>query len=288
LAPPIAVIVAVIYGFNRFIHFIFMGLERGAIRIEGFYREWADPTYKIVRFFVIAFGSIMIWPYLPGSGSAAFQGVSVFLGVLISFGAASAVSNVAAGVMMTYMRPFLIGDRVRIADTMGDVTKRTLLITKVRTINNVDVTIPKSMVLSSHIVNYSSSAAHHGLIIHTTVTIGYDVPWRNVHEALIAAARATEGVVAEPAPFVLQTALNDYNVAYELNAYTDRPAEMAALYSLLHQNMQDKCNEAGIEILSPLYASVRDGSHSTIPEDYLPKGYQAPGWRFSTPQPPPR
>jgi small-conductance mechanosensitive channel len=155
-----------------------------------------------------------------------------------------------------------------------------LLITRVRTIKNVDVTIPNAMVLSSHIVNYSSSATHRGLILHTTVTLGYDVPWRKVHEALIAAARATEGVIEDPAPFVLQTALNDYNVAYELNAYTNRASEMASLYSKLHQNMQDKCNEAGIEILSPLYAAVRDGNHSTIPEDHLPKSYQAPGWRL--------
>lgn len=276
----VSVIIAVVYWLDRFVGLLFRGLELGAIRIAGFYREWADPTYKIVRFVLIAFSAIMIWPYLPGSGSAAFQGVSVFLGVLITFGSASAVANLVAGIVMTYMRPFLIGDRVRIADTMGDVTKRTLLVTKVRTIKNVDVTIPNAMVLSSHIVNYSSSAKHRGLILHTTVTLGYDISWRKVHEALIAAAVATEGVSAEPAPFVLQTALNDHHVSYELNAFTDRPAEMAELYSRMHQNMQDKCNEAGIEILSPLYASVRDGNQSTIPEDYLPKGYQAPPWRF--------
>ncbi len=282
----VSVIIAVIYGLDRFIGLIFRGLERGAINIAGFYREWADPTYKIVRFVLIAFGAIMIFPYLPGSGSDAFQGVSVFLGVLITFGSASAVANVVAGIVMTYMRPFLIGDRVRIADTVGDVTKRTLLVTKVRTIKNVDVTIPNAMVLSSHIVNYSSSATNRGLILHTTVTLGYDVPWRKIHDALIAAALATEGVSSEPAPFVLQTALNDYHVSYELNAFTDRPSEMAVLYSRLHQNMQDKCNEAGIEILSPLYASVRDGNQSTIPEDYLPKSYQAPTWRFFPPGPP--
>jgi small-conductance mechanosensitive channel len=275
----ITVIMAVIYGLNKFIRLLFLGLESGRIKVAGFYREWADPTYKIVRFVVIAFGAIMIWPYLPGSGSAAFQGVSVFLGVLITFGSASAIANVVAGIVMTYMRPFMIGDRVRIADTVGDVTKRTLLITRVRTVKNVDVTIPNAMVLSSHIVNYSSSATHKGLILHTSVTLGYDAPWRKVHEALLAAAAATEGVLSEPSPFVLQTALNDHHVSYELNAYTNSPTEMATLYSRLHQNIQDKCNEAGIEILSPAYSSVRDGSHSTMPEEYLPKDYQAPGWR---------
>jgi small-conductance mechanosensitive channel len=276
----VSVIAAVLYGLNRFIHLIFRGLETGAVRIGGFYREWADPTYKIVRFVVIAFAAIMIWPYLPGSDSAAFQGISVFLGILISFGSAGAVANIVAGVVMTYMRPFMIGDRVRIADTLGDVTRRTLLITRVRTSKNVDVTIPNAMVLSSHIINYSATAKHQGLILHTTVTLGYDAPWRNVHEALVEAARRTEGILAEPAPFVLQTALNDFHVSYELNAYTDRPNEMASLYSRLHQSMQDACNEAGIEILSPAYSALRDGSHSTMPADYLPKGYRAPGWGF--------
>ena len=276
----IAVIVVVVYYLNRFVRLFFVGLEKGTLQLGGFYRDWADPTYKIVRFVVFAFGAIMIWPYLPGSGSDAFQGVSVFLGVLITFGSATAVANVVAGVVMTYMRPFMIGDRVRIADTVGDITKRTLLITRLRTIKNVDVTIPNAMVLSSHIVNYSSSAKHHGLILHTSVTIGYDAPWRNVHEALIAAAAVTEGLLQDPSPFVLQTALNDFYVSYELNAYTDMPNEMARLYSALHQSIQDRFNEAGIEIMSPHYAAVRDGNQNTIPEEHLPEGYQAPGFRL--------
>jgi small-conductance mechanosensitive channel len=168
---------------------------------------------------------------------------------------------------------------VRIADTVGDVTRRTLLITRVRTTKNVDVTIPNSMVLSSHIVNYSSSAKHHGLILHTTVTIGYDVPWVKVHEALVSAAVATEGVIDEPAPFVLQTALNDFHVAYELNAYTRTPGAMSGIYSELHRNVQDRFGEAGIEILSPAYTAVRDGNRAAMSADHLPPGYEPPAFR---------
>ncbi|GIW52840.1 MAG: mechanosensitive ion channel protein [Gemmatimonadales bacterium] len=276
----IAVIALVVRYLLKFIRLIFEGVERGTISFPGFYRDWAEPTYKIVRFLVIVFALIMIYPYLPGAGTAAFQGVSIFMGVLVSLGSAGAIANIVAGVVMTYMRPFSVGDRVKIADTVGDVVQKTLLVTRVRTIKNVDITIPNAMVLASHIINYSSSAKDRGLILHTSVTIGYDAPWRKVHETLIAAAVATEGILKEPKPFVLQTALNDFYVSYELNAYTDRPNEMARIYSELHQNIQDKFNEAGIEIMSPHYTAVRDGNQVTIPADYLPKDYQAPGFKI--------
>jgi small-conductance mechanosensitive channel len=176
------------------------------------------------------------------------------------------VANVVGGVVMVYMRPFQIGDRVKIADTVGDVVEKTLLVTRIRTPKNVEVTIPNSMVLGSHLVNYSTTARTGGLILHTTITLGYDLPWRRVHDVLIEAALATDGILPEPRPFVLQTALNDFHVSYELNAYTDRPGGMARTYSELHQNVQDACAAAGIEILSPLYAATRDGSASTIPQ----------------------
>ena len=249
-------------------------------RSPGFYPEWADPTYKIVRFLVLAFSAIVIFPYLPGADSPIFQGVSVFLGVLFSLGSTSAIANVVAGVVLTYMRPFKIGDRVKIADTTGDIIEKTLLVTRVRTIKNVDVTIPNAMVLGSHIINFSSSAKDAGLILHTGVTIGYDVPWRKVHDLLIAAARATPGILKQPGPFVLQTGLDDSYVSYELNAYTDQPNIMANTYSELHQSIQDKFNEARVEILSPRYSALRDGNRSTVPEDHLPKSYQPPAFRI--------
>jgi small-conductance mechanosensitive channel len=153
-------------------------------------------------------------------------------------------------------------------------------VTRIRTIKNVDITIPNAMVLSSHIVNFSSSARDRGLILHSTVTISYDVPWKTVHELLLAAAAATENVRAEPRPFILQTSLDDSYVSYELNAYTDQPNLMATTYSDLHQHIQDKFNEAEVEIMSPHYAAVRDGNKTTVPATYLPPSYQAPAFRI--------
>lgn len=265
----------------KLIHMFFMGIERGAITFVGFHREWANPTYKIVRFFALVFAAVAIVPYIPGSQSEAFKGISVFLGVLVSLGAAGSFSNIVAGVVLTYMRPFSIGDRVKIAETVGDITEKSLLVTRVRTIKNVDVTIPNALVLSSHIINFSSSALNPpSLILHSTITIGYDVPWRTVHELLIDAAKQTTFILETPPPFVLQTALNDFYVSYEINAYTGYPNKMAAIYTELHQNIQDQFHGAGIEIMSPHYTQVRDGNKTAIPDEYLPKNYQAPGLRI--------
>ncbi|MEO8166832.1 MAG: mechanosensitive ion channel domain-containing protein, partial [bacterium] len=276
----ILVIVYVTRYVIKFIRLVFDEIGKEVLTLPGFYAEWSDPTYKIVRFLILAFAGIVIFPYLPGSDSPIFQGITVFFGILFSLGSTSAIANIVAGVVLTYMRPFRIGDRVKIADTMGDIMEKTLLVTRVRTIKNVDITIPNAMVLSSHIINFSSSSEGPGLIVHTSVTIGYDVPWKNVHAALIAAAEATTTVLKEPKPFVLQTGLDDFYVAYELNAYTNQPNIMAKIYSELHQNIQDKFNEAGIEIMSPHYSAIRDGNQVTIPENYLPKSYQAPSFRI--------
>ncbi|HQF43903.1 MAG TPA: mechanosensitive ion channel, partial [Ignavibacteriaceae bacterium] len=172
------------------------------------------------------------------------------------------------------------GEKVKIADTMGEVVDKTLLVTRIRTNKNVDITIPNAMVLGSHIINYSSSAKDKGLILHTTVTIGYDVPWRKIHELLISAANETEFILKEPKPFVEQTSLDDFSVSYELNAYTHNSGSMGGIYSQLHSKIQDKFNEAGVEIMSPHYNAVRDGNQTTIPQDYLPKEYQAPPFKF--------
>jgi small-conductance mechanosensitive channel len=264
----------------KFIRIIFDEIRKETIKVPGFYGEWADPTYRIVRFLILAFAAIVIFPYLPGSESPIFRGVSVFLGILFSLGSTSAIANIVAGVVITYMRPFKIGDRVKIAETMGDVVEKTLLITRIRTVKNVDITIPNAMVLGSHIINFSSSAQDRGLILHTGITIGYDTPWKKIHELLISAAQITGNVLKEPKPFVLQTSLNDFYVSYELNVYTDQPSIMTKIYSELHQNIQDKFNEAGIEIMSPHYSAIRDGNQVTIPQDYLPKTYHAPSFRI--------
>ncbi|GMU87367.1 MAG: hypothetical protein AMXMBFR48_26080 [Ignavibacteriales bacterium] len=276
----IIVIAAAFYYFNRFIGFLFHEIEKGTIQFSGFHNEWASPTYKVVRFLIIILAVISIFPYLPGSDSPIFQGISVFVGLLLSLGSSSAISNIVAGVVLTYMRPFKLGDRVKIADTMGDVVEKTLLVTRIRTTKNVEITVPNSMVLGNHIINFSSSANNPGLILHTTITIGYDVPWQKVHQLLINAADATEDLLKEPKPFVLQTALNDFAVAYELNVFTNNPNAMARTYSVLHAAIQDKFNEGGVEIMSPTYSAVRDGNQSTIPEDYLPKDYKKPSFNI--------
>jgi small-conductance mechanosensitive channel len=220
-----------------------------------------------------------MFPYIPGHSSPAFQGVSIFVGVLFSLGSAGAVSNIIAGVLLTYTRAFQIGDRIKIGDTFGDVLEKSLLATRIRTIKNEDVTVPNALVLSSHVVNFSSCAATGGLILHTSVTIGYDAPWRKVHELLIAAALSTRGILKSPDPFVLQTALNDFYVTYEINAYTDEPVRMVSVYAELHQNIQDSFNEAGVEICSPHFAAVRDANRIAIPTDYVPGSYTPPAFR---------
>jgi small-conductance mechanosensitive channel len=230
----------------------------------------------------VIFALVVAFPYLPGGKSDAFKGVSIFIGVLLSLGSGSAMGNIVSGVVLTYMRPFRVGDRVQIADTIGDIIDKSLLVTRLRTIKNVEVTIPNSAILNGQVINYSAMAQTPGLILHTTVTIGYDAPWRTVHELMSSAALATEGILSEPRPFVLQTALNDFNVSYEINAYTHRPNEMTRLYSALHANIQEKFNAAGVEIMSPNYLALRDGNTVTLPEDQRPTGYRVPSFRVDS------
>jgi small-conductance mechanosensitive channel len=262
----------------QFFSYLRAEIEKGALTLPGFYADWANPTYQIVRVLILAFMLIVIFPYLPGSDSAVFKGVSVFIGVLFTFGSAGALSNIVSGIVMTYMRAFKIGDRVKIGEVTGDIIEKTLLATRIRTIQNEIISIPNSTVMSNHTVNYSSDAPVNGLILHTSVTIGYDSPWRQVHQLLIDAAQATPMVEADPKPYVYQTSLDDYYVSYRINAFTREPNKQAAIYSALHANIQDKFNEAGVEIMSPHYKSLRDGNATTIPPNYLPKDYVPPGF----------
>lgn len=262
----------------RFVRYIFHEIEAEKLKLSGFHADWAMPTYSIVNFLLYAFMFVLIFPYLPGSDSNIFKGVSVFIGVLFSLGSSSAIANMVAGLVITYMRPFKIGDRIKIGDVTGDVVEKTLLVTRIRTIKNEVITIPNSSVLNGNTTNYSSEAIEKGLIIHTTVTIGYDVPWKDMHQALIDAALRTNLILDEPKPFVLQTSLEDFYVSYQINAYTREAGKQALIYSNLHQNIQDVCNERGIEILSPHYRAARDGNMTTIPADYLPNDYKSPSF----------
>jgi small-conductance mechanosensitive channel len=278
--------VIVIYFFTRYaikgVKYLANEVEAGNLPITGFYSDWARPTYNIIKFLLYAFMLIVVFPYLPGSGSPAFQGVSVFLGILFSLGSSSAIGNMVAGLVITYMRPFKIGDRVKIGEITGDVIEKTMLVTRIRTIKNEEITVPNASVLSSHTINYTAGAEKTGIIIHSTVTIGYDVPWKNTHRALIDAALRTDLILNEPHPFVLQTSLEDFYVAYQINAYTRHPSSQAKIYSDLHQNIQDSFKEAGIEIMSPHYRANRDGSMTTIPEDFLPQDYKAADFNINS------
>lgn len=268
------------FGVLRVLRLAATEVRRGAVRIPGFYPEWAHPTYQLAKVLTLALALVMAFPFLPGADSPIFHGMSVFFGVLISLGSTSFIANIVAGVVLTYTRGFRVGDRVRIADTQGDVVEKGLLVTRVRTIKNVDVTIPNSLVMNSHMINYSSVSRDRHLILNTTVTLSYDLPWRMVHETLVKAALATPGILATPRPFVFQTALNDYHVSYQLNASTDDPNDMDTIYSELHGRIQDACNAAGFEILSPGYTSVRDGNATTIPAESRPKGHVNPVFKI--------
>ena len=242
-----------------------IGEER--LKIRGFYPEWSKPTFQIAKFLTFFFVAIIIFPYLPGSSSPAFKGISVFVGVLFSLGSSSAIANMIAGIMLTYMRPYKIGDMIKIGDKFGCVKQISLLTIRLKTTKNEEITIPNSLILSGHIINYTRNNIQENLLLHTSITIGYDTPWRNVHELLIKAAGMTEGILADAEPFVLQTSLNDYYVAYELNAYTNQPELMPRIYSQLHQNIQDCFRDANVEIMSPSYTSFRNGNQSTIPRE---------------------
>jgi len=262
----------------KFVKYIFQEIEAEKLVLSDFHADWAMPTFSIVQFLLYAFMFVLIFPYLPGSESVIFKGVSVFVGVLFSLGSSSAIANMVAGLVITYMRPFKIGDRIKIDSVTGDIIEKTLLVTRVRTIKNEVITIPNSSVLTENTTNYSIEAKDKGLIVHTTVTIGYDVPWPKVHKVLIEAATRTDMIMDEPKPYVLQTSLEDFYVAYQINAYTREASKQSLIYSSLHQHIQDVCNESDIEILSPHYRAARDGNMTTIPSDYLSKDYKAPSF----------
>ena len=254
--PDLAFLV-VLYFIVRYLlklsRLLFKGIQEGGISIKKFDPDWAMPTYRILRILVIVFAVIIAYPYIPGSDSSAFKGISVFIGVLFSLGSSSFISNLIAGYSMTYRGAFKTGDRIQVGDQVGFVEEQEVLVTRLRTIKNEEVIIPNSSMLSSNIINYSKKAAEQGLIIHTTVGIGYETPWRMVEAMLKEAADRTEGLLKEPPPFVLQLSLGDFAVNYEINAYTNDASHLKRLYTLLHQNILDVFNENNVQIMTPAY-----------------------------------
>jgi small-conductance mechanosensitive channel len=231
----------------------FEGLAGGTVKLHGFDPEWASPTYRLVRLMVIMLAIVVAYPYIPGSRSEAFKGVSLFAGIIFSLGSSSLIGNLIAGYSMTYRRAFKVGDRVKIGEYMGDVEQMRLLVTHLRTLKNEEVVVPNSTILNSEVVNYSTMAQDRGLILHTTVGIGYETPWRQVEAMLLEAAGRTSGFRREPPPFVLQKALGDFCVTYEVNVFCETPRNMESAYSQLHRNILDVFNEYGVQIMTPAY-----------------------------------
>jgi len=256
----------------RLTRLYFESIDRGAVTLARFDREWALPTYKITRLVFIALALVVAYPYIPGSSSEAFKGVSIFLGVVVSLGSSSVIANLMAGYTMIYRRAFKLGDRITVDNLTGDVIERRLMVTHLRTIKNEEIIVPNSTIINSNIINYSTLARSHGLILHTTVGIGYETPWRQVEAMLKLAAERTSGLVKEPAPFVLQKSLGDFAVTYELNAYCDNPHAMAQLYTAMHQNVLDVFNEHGVQIMTPAYEGDPE-KPKVVPKD---QWYQAP------------
>jgi small-conductance mechanosensitive channel len=237
----------------RLTRLFFDAVAAGSVSLSGFSREWAPPSYRIARLVVIAFALVVAYPYIPGSGSAAFQGISIFLGVLLSLGGSSVVANMISGYTLVYRRAFAVGDRVKIGDVVGEVIEIRPQVTHLRSPKNEEVIVPNSEILTHQVVNYSSLARERGLILHTTVGIGYETPWRQVEAMLVMAADRTPGLLREPPPFVLERGLGDFAVQYELNAYCNEPQQMMALYAALHRSILDVFNEYGVQIMTPAY-----------------------------------
>jgi small-conductance mechanosensitive channel len=259
----------------RGIRVFFDLVSHGGARIEGFDPDWAEPTYKIVRVAVVAFALIVAYPYIPGSQTDAFRGVSLFVGVLFSLGSSSAISNVIAGYMLTYRRALKVGDRVKIGDVMGDVIEMRLQVTHLRSFKNEEIILPNSQILVREVVNFSSLSHENGLILHSEVGIGYETPWRQVEALLLTAAARTEGALKEPRPFVWVKRLGDFAVTYEINVYTFETKAMVRVYTSLHQHVLDVFNEHGVQIMTPAYEGDPDAPKVVPPEGW----YAAPAAR---------
>ena len=254
----LGILVVVTHYGLKLIRAVFDSLGAGTMTWKGFDPEWALPTYRLVRLLVIAFAVVVAYPYIPGSESGAFKGVSLLIGVIFSLGSSSLIGNLVAGYSMTYRRAFRVGELVKIGEHIGNVEQIRLLVTHLRTRKNEEVIIPNSSILGSEVINYSSIANARGLILHTTVGIRYDVPWRQVEAMLLEAAARTEGLRRDPTPFVLQMELRDFSVTYEINVSCDKPHSMLAFRTALHRNILDVFNEYGIQVMVPAYEGDPD------------------------------
>lgn len=269
--PDVLIVVLVLLGTRllaRGVQRFFEGVEEGVIAVPGLHPETAGPTRRIVTLLLWLFAVVVVYPYLPGSGSAAFKGVSVFAGLLLSLGSAGLVGQAMSGLVVMYARSYRPGDYVRVGEVEGVVQELGLLSTRLRTPKDEYVVVPNSVVTAHAVTNFSAAArAGHTLFLHSSVTIGYDVPRARVEQLLLEGAARAEGTLVEPAPFVLVRALNDWYVEYQVNVAVDagEADRLPRLYSGLHGAVYDAFAEAGVEIMSPSYFALRDGNAPTLP-----------------------
>ena len=257
----IIIIIMVIRFLLKMLKFFSIQISKGKVIIPGFYADWAAPTYKILQVLLWAFTIALVYPHLPGADSRIFQGVSVFVGIIFSFGSSSAIANLVAGLIITYMRPFKVGDRVQIKEVIGFVVEKNLMVVRLKTHKNEYVTFPNLVILNSSITNYhiSSYEDTDGLIIYTEITFGYATPWQTVHEILINAALATDHVLKTPAPYVLQTGLDDFYARYQINCYTKEIDRVPMIYTQLYENIQNGFREAGMDMTAPHFRISKQG-----------------------------
>lgn len=266
----IIVIILIFRYIQKFLRSVTEKVATGKITVKGFYPDWAHPTYNITCGLLFIFMFILIFPYLPQSNSEVFQGVSVFVGIIFSLGSTSVVGNLVSGLVITYMRPFKKGDRIKIGDNVGDVVEKSALVTRIKTPNNEIITIPNSNVMAAQTVNYSHSARIHGLIIQNTVGVAYNISWQKVHEMLHEVAERTEHVSKRQKPFITQVGFDDFYVNYQLNVYIKEAKLMAKILSDLRQHTQDVFAENNIEMVSPQYIINRteEAGTTVIPPKY--------------------
>jgi small-conductance mechanosensitive channel len=251
----IIVIVIVTHYVIKGLKYLSVQVAKGKLILHGFYPDWAEPTYRILQVLLWAFTVAITYQYLPGSNSKIFQGVSVFVGIIFTLGSSTAIGNLVAGLVITYMRPFKIGDRVKIKESTGFVVEKNLMVVRLKTHKNEYVTFPNLIILNSSIINYNTSSDEdaEGLIMNTEITFGYATPWQTIHEILINAALATDHVLKKPKPFVLQTALDDFYARYQINCYTKEVDMVPKIYAELYENIQNGFREAGLDMTTPHY-----------------------------------
>jgi small-conductance mechanosensitive channel len=242
----------------RVITAFFKAVEDDTLQLRWFEPETAKATRRIIVVLIWIFALIIAYPLIPGSQTKAFQGVSVFLGLMLSLGSAGLVGQLIGGVVAVYTRAFQRGDYVRIGEHEGVVEELGILAAKIVTIRKEEVTIPNALLMSSTTINYTRQSRRDGAIVATGVTIGYDAPWRQVHAMLILAAERTKGILSTPKPFVLQKALSDFYVEYTLMSRIERPEERYYILSELHGHIQDVFNEYGVQIMSPNFVMQPD------------------------------